>query len=543
MNSTVTSRRPADDVGGWALRRRTAMLDFEDGRLAEAECLLDAVVTELQGLLEPHAREELAATLADRATVRRCGNRWHEALEDLAAVTSMAGELSLRLRGRLEFSAQLARAELLCTEGTPVHDLVAAEQALGGLGGSQSEASMLQEVACEIARQRGDCSAVARLSRLIGARHEAQGATVASVFCAVRTAQALVELGDVDAAECVLSPALRFLELHGPPEQHARARLTYARIASARAQHDLAWDAALAGLALVDSLVRYFRSREDGRRFVAAQLKNYQVAFDLALATGGQLGCTRAWTIAERSKSFYACQLIANGDIALVDGVDAAEVQRLREFEDAIDTRERVAGALSGDAFSRAMQIIRALRMERDEILSAWRRASPQWAALRAPPPFAIENLLEKLRVGYDVLSLFAPPPACKGDSELHIFWADAAGTPNHRVERLSREEQSALEACCTPSEGEAAGGGCLEALTPALAARMWPAELIGRLSPKRSLLVSADGVFAALALHAARLSDARRPIELCPVVTVPTLASNDVFQAAWSLAGAPRVG
>lgn len=537
------SRLPADDVGGWALRRRTAVMDFEDGRLAEAESLLNAVVAELRGLHEPHAREELAVTLADRATVRRYGNRWQEALDDLAMVNSMAAECAAHVCEKLQFSAQLARAELLCVEGTPVHDLTTAERLLGELERSASDASTLQELTCEIARQRADWAAVACLSRSIGARHEAHGETVPAVFSAVRTAQALIELGELDAAECLLFPALRFLELHGPPEQHARARLAYARIASARAQHDLAWDAALAGLALVDSLVRYIRSQDDGLRFVAAQLKHYETAFDVALATGGELGCARAWTIAERSKSFYVCQLIANGDLALIDGVDAAQVLRLREFEDAIDARERVAAALSGDAFARAMQIVRALHMERDDLLAMLMRASPQWAALRAPPPFAIENLLERLRGRYDVLSLFPRPRGLAGKSELHIFWADAAGIPKHCVECLSREEHNALEAHCGPSEADGARDVCAAALAPALAARMWPAGLSGDLSRQRPLLLSAHGVFAALALHAARLEGARPPVELCPVVTVPTLASHEVLRAHWELAGVPQVG
>src|SRR5688572_7984170 len=238
--------RPGD-VGGWALRRRGAMMDFEDGRLPDAERELDALVAALRSHHEPHARRELAAALTDRATVRRYSNRWHDAFDDLAAVLAIAAELPPFVRAHLEFGARFTRAKLLCTEGTPVHDVSAAERELAAIRTLAPAPWMLEELACEIARQKGDWELVARLSPEIGARLDAQGWTVGSAFAAVRTAQARVELGHLDSADAVLQPALRFLELHGPPDQHARARLTLARIASARGQHDLAWDAALAG--------------------------------------------------------------------------------------------------------------------------------------------------------------------------------------------------------------------------------------------------------------------------------------------------------
>ena len=64
-----------------------------------------------------------------------------------------------------------------------------------------------------------------------------------------------------------------------------------------------------------------------------------------------------------------------------------------------------------------------------------------------------------------------------------------------------------------------------LQAFPPALASRLWPAELVEKLSCARPLLLSAHGVFAGLALHAVRLPGGRRPIELCPIFAVPTLA------------------
>jgi hypothetical protein len=513
-------------VGGWSLRRRSAMLDFEDGRLPEAERELDDIVSALRGHEGAQARRELGAALSDRATVRRYSNRWRDALDDIAAVISIAADLPPFVRGSLEFGARFTRAKLLCTEGTPVHDLREADRELAALRAVAPEPWMVEELACEIARQRGDWAVVARLSPQIGARLDAQGWRVGSVFAAVRTAQARIELGHLDSADFVLQPALRFLELHGPPDQHARARLTLARIASARGQHDLAWDAALAALALIDSLVRYFRSAEDQHRFVADKLRHYLAAFDIALAAGGHVGCMRAWTIAERSKSFYLCQLVANGDVALFDGVDTDEVQRLRDLEAALDARERVASELTGDAARGAMQVIRALRMERDDAYARLMRANPRWAAMRAPPPFAIESVLQKLHArSYDAFAMFLRPAEHAGCTDLHLFWAIAGGEPAHRVERLSNDELGALDACRAALDHEGAGNVFLHAFPPALAARVWPDALLAQLSAERPLLVSAHGVLTGLALHAARLPDGRRPIELCPVFCVPTLA------------------
>ncbi|HYI87661.1 MAG TPA: CHAT domain-containing protein [Burkholderiales bacterium] len=516
--------RPGD-VGGYSLRRRSAMMDFEDGRLPDAERELDALVALLHERKEPTARRELAAALSDRATVRRYSNRWQDALDDLAAAISIAAELPPLARSSLEFGARFTRAKLLCTEATPVHDVAAAEREVAAVRALAPEPWMVEELACEIARQRGDWAVVARLSPEIGARLGAQGWTAGSVFAAVRTAQARMELGHLDSADAVLQPALRFLELHGPPDQHARARLTAARIASARGHHDIAWDAALAGLALIDSLVRHFRSPADQHRFVADKLKHYLTAFDVGAAAGGHLGCVRAWTIAERSKSFYLCQLVANGDVALFDGVDPAEVQRLNDLEVALDERECVAAELSGEAARSAMQVIRGVRMERDEAYSRLMRANPRWAALRAPPPFAIEAVLQKLHGRrYDAYSLFLRP-AAGGGADLHLFWATAAGVPTHRVERLTNDELGLLDACRAALDSEGAANVFLHAFPPELATRVWPEALLAELSPERPLLLSAHGVLAGLALHAARLPDGLRPIELCPVFIVPTLA------------------
>ena len=530
MLAAVVKAPPAvprpGDVGGYALRRRSAMMDFEDGRLPDAERELDAVVAALRNQGELQAQRELAAALSDRATVRRYSNRWQDALDDLAAVISIAAGLPPFVRSSLEFGARFTRAKLLCTEGTPLHDVPAAERELAALRALAPEPWMVAELTCEIARQREDWAVVARLSPEIGARLDAQGWTVGSVFAAVRTAQARMELGHLDSADAVLQPALRFLELHGPPDQHARARLTSARIASARGHHDLAWDSALAGLALIDSLVRHFRSPEDQHRFVSDKLKHYLTAFDVGAAAGGHVGCLRAWTIAERSKSFYLCQLVANGEVALFDGVDPAEVQRLHDLEVALDERECVAADLTGEAARSAMQVIRAVRMERDEAYSRLMRANPRWAALRAPPPFAIEAVLQKLQGRrYDAYSLFLRPRGADGGADLHLFWATAAGVPTHRVERLTKDELAVLDACRAALDTEGAGNVFLQAFPPALAARVWPEELRAQLSPERPLALSAHGVFAGLALHAARLPDGARPIELCPVFSVPTLA------------------
>ena len=58
------------------LERNLAMIDFEEGRLPEAEARLSELIESLGTAESPVLRDELCKCLTDRSTVRRYSNRW-----------------------------------------------------------------------------------------------------------------------------------------------------------------------------------------------------------------------------------------------------------------------------------------------------------------------------------------------------------------------------------------------------------------------------------------------------------------------------------
>ena len=75
-----------------------------------------------------------------------------------------------------------------------------------------------------------------------------------------------------------------------------------------------------------DFLIRRFSSLLDQQRFLVDKLKRYAEAFRIALGNADDdEDYLRAWSIAERSKSFYLCQLLASAGTALFEGAAADE--------------------------------------------------------------------------------------------------------------------------------------------------------------------------------------------------------------------------
>ena len=83
------------------------------------------------------------------------------------------------------------------------------------------------------------------------------------------------------------------------------------------------------------------------QRFLANKLRFYDRAFEIARTKSGSDGLWRAWSIAERAKSFYLCQLVANAEIGLFEGIDPEEIARLKSLESQLDEAERQFANLS----------------------------------------------------------------------------------------------------------------------------------------------------------------------------------------------------
>jgi tetratricopeptide (TPR) repeat protein len=524
---------PADavDVAALALARRAAMLDADDGRLPQAEAELGRIVAVL-GNAEPMiARRALAETLTERALVRMLANRHEEALADLDRSLLLAEHMPPLLKRSVAFSALARRCKLRAKPATPVHDLDAAARDVEAARGIDGLDWLLDELDCTIARERGDWPRVAELSPRVGERMQAEGFAVGHAFCALRTAQSLFELGRAQGAGAALAEALPLLEQHGPPDQLARALLLTAQLASRRGEHEAAWRSAERALALGESLVRHFRALADQHRFVADKIAQYRQAFAIALARGDDTGIARAWSVAERAKGFYLCQLVANADVPLFEGVGADTLARLRRLEDELDRVElRLAAADPGAQFEALARQAQRLQGERDAAFAEAMRGNPRWAALRTPPPPDIARLLPRIAGRFVLLSLFVMPDA--NGLAVHCFHSDG-GPPRHRRLLFDWEDRRQLEACRHDLEQFGARDPFLPALPQAQCGRLLAPELVAALSPDKPLLVSAHGVFASLALQATTLAGGRRLIEHCPVQFVPTLALLGVARPA----------
>jgi hypothetical protein len=223
----------------------------------------------------------------------------------------------------------------------------------------------------------------------------------------------------------------------------AALRRVLARLELAKGDHDAAWDTpgALDG---VESLIRHFRLLADQQRFVADKLPYYDVAFDVGLARDGPEGVLRAWSVAERAKSFYLCQLVANAEVSLFEGLDPARVGRLRALEDDLDTRERQ------QARGGSVEELEELSREKQELLDALMRENPRWWPAR-PASFDLIGELERLGSAWTPSLLLAGD---NGDTTLHIFLrlpAESRGSFSDGP--LPRSTVSAMQV--TPCAGE----------------------------------------------------------------------------------------
>jgi len=514
---------PRPDVAALALDRRAAMLDADDGRLPQADAELSRIIGLLGGEATMIARRALADTLTDRALVRLLSNRYAEALADCDRAVQLAKSMPALLKGVVGFSALARRAKIRARPGTSVHDLEAAARDIADARELGGQDWLLDELECNLARERGDWARVAQLSPQVGAQLKAAGFLVGQVFCSLRTAQALLELQRPGEAQRALDEALPLLRSHGPPDQLGRALMVAARIASLRGDHEVAWRDAEAALAVGESLVRHFRALADQHRFVADKIAQYQQAFAVALAGGGAQGIVRAWCVAERAKGFYLCQLLANADVPLFEGVDPRLLQRLRALEDRLDEIDaQLARTDHGPRFEALAGEQRSLQVQRDAAYSEAMRGNPRWAALRVPPPPDIAQLLAKVAGRFSLLSLFVLSDP--NGMVVHCFFSEG-NAARHRRLQFDWEDKRQIDACRADLERFGAANPFLPAVPQSQCAQLFAPELVAQLTADRPLLISAHGVFASLALPATILADGRRLIEHCPVQLAPTLA------------------
>ena len=503
-------------VQQFAPQRKLAMLDLEDGRYLEAERALTMLIDGLRESTESGAGYELGRALLDRATARRLLNRWDDAAADVDECERLAASLPPLAASSLTPNVYSMRAKLHLTQQWRNRDLSVATAALDALEADGSTQWWVREARADLAYTQGDWEQAAAQYADVAVAVGRDGWKRGAAACELRAGAALIELGRSGEAGPLVRRAASFFAESGPSDLHASAERQLARLLVLEGSPDPAWEHMTTALSVVETSVRTFRSLFDQQRYLADKAAYYQHAFGVALAAGGAAGDLRALSVAERAKSFYLCQLLANADVPLFDGVDPADVERLQGLEEQLDDLEAQVPAAGDSVRERAeLEAHRdAVAEEREQLLALIMRDHPRWASVHAPLPFDAENDLS-LPAGWCALSAF-----WHGDDELHFFLARAGEPVVHHVGRWSGEDLDALRSSMDELRGATTGRLFTHPVIPeAVAPRLAPHEILEQLRPDERVLVSPHGLLRGVPLPI------ERPLQYVPSLALLSLA------------------
>jgi hypothetical protein len=224
----------------------------------------------------------------------------------------------------------------------------------------------------------------------------------------------------------------------------------------------------------------------------------------------------RAWSVAERAKSFYLCQLVANADVRLFDGIDQDRVTRLRALEDELDTLERRRARGAGE------EGLEERSREKQRVLDELMRENPRWGGLRVPPALDLRAELERVGPAWTPLSYYWRKDG-RGGATLNLFLRGPDGEPCRIQGDWTVEELARLDAACDALHGRVPVAA--RVMPVDLAAKLFPDELEPLLAGTKRLLVSPHDRLGALPIHAADAGRDWLPIDRWPVLYIPTLA------------------
>jgi CHAT domain-containing protein len=404
---------------------------------------------------------------------------------------------------------------------------------------------MVEELDSHVAFQRHEWERAAAKALRAASMMEREGWARGVAACRRRAGDALLELSHLDEAEQHLLAALAFFEAHGPPDLLSETRLAVARLESRRGHHDAAWTSAEQALGEVESRVRRFIDIAEQQRFLIDKLRFYDYAFDIGLARGTGAGVLRAWTVAERSKSFYLAQLLANADVPLFDGVDPALVKTLEALEIELDSSERALGMRPPSSSDRPEDRelesrIRNLSDRRSATLQAIMNTNARWARLRNPRAFDAADLENQLPAGVCPLSFFWRDSAA--GATLHIFARTAAGLPVHSEVAWSAAQLDELAVHAERLHGQV--DEYADLFPEGMTDRVLPSALRQQLPGAACLLVSPHGRLRGLPLHALPLDEsiliAHWPIQYVPSLALPASPTSGASQTSVLLMGSP---
>ena len=507
--------------------RIQTMIAFEEGHLPEAELELGKLIKRLNNPQTAHERSELCYLHSERATVRRFANRWDDALSDLEICDGLIRRMGALWQRLMSANVAFLRAKIYADPHTSCYCPEKARNALAIVRRAGNLDFACDEAEATMAYREENWSEAARLSLTAASKLAEQGWLRAAASCRRQAADAYMELSDLGRAEAQMSEAHAYLQSYGGPVDRARSFLTCARFESLKGGHDTAWGMILQALAEIEFLIRRFTVLSEQQRFLIDKLELYQRAFQIVLTASGSKANMRAWTIAERSKSFYLCQLIASADIQIFDDMDPLELDRLRRLEDRLDACERKLPRLSqadrdGLKGQKILEEIKKLVAAKQTQLERMMRQNPRWARLNIPSLLNLKKEIEHLPVGWIPLSFYWQPQKETG-ATLHIFWVDKFVSIGHAQVEWHADELDRLKQL----QGTLRGNVDIftEVFPDKLASKVFPSELLKCLSNDARILISPHGPLQMLPLHAMHLQDGTAPIDQWSIQYIPSLA------------------
>lgn len=533
------------------LARRRAMVRFEEGELPEADSELTQLLDSPTLGADPRSNQLRYYLYQDRATVRRSANRWEEALADLSAAEDLISGMSPLMQPTCRSAVAHARALILSEPANPRANVAEAGiqililRSLGQLGFAVDDLEARQ------AHRAKDWARAARLARRAAAALDAQGWPAAAASCRLRAADALLGSGDLTGAEAELATARRQVDRFGTPNDLARAALVEAKLLSARGEHDAAWDSAVRALDQFDGLIRRFSALSEQQRFLVDKLDRYAEAFAIALDAGGERGCVRGWSVAERSKSFYLCQLLASANVSLFEGVDAAELVALRQAGEELDRLERKLGSMTqaareGEAGREIVARQRETSLRKADALRHLMQSNPRWARVNVPAGLDMTEQIRLLPEGWSFLSYYWDSGASVGAgasdaARLHVFWTDAQRRPRHLTTDWSHEDLRGLRDCRARLRGEVPFGAPL--IPRMLSDLILPAEVCQSIRDDSRVVISPHGLLQLLPIHAMEVGAGDYVAGRWAVQYLPTLALLPLARPSASKDGVLLIG
>jgi hypothetical protein len=497
--------------------RAQAMLDFADGKVTETLARYDELL-DADPALSP---VQEANCRLDRSTVYSFANCWAQALSDLDACEALAPRLPRFLQKPTLSEIYHSKVKLLSNPYADGYDLAAAKDAISKLRAISPIKWLAEELESDLAVKAREWERALSFSSTALSMFEAEGWRKPAALMRRRMGEARLHMNQFELAEQDLAAARSYFNEFGSPDERAYADLAFAQLECARQQYDRAWELALQALSFIESLIRNFRVVTEQQQFLIDKLRFYDTAFEIGLAAGGHKGRLRAWTICERTKSFYLCHLMANADIRLFDGIDSHLIERLAELESELDCRTRAVMLCDTSERDQAERERNRISEERQKLLFQMMRDNRRWAAVKTPPEANMSDCFSALAPLWTPISYFWRDR--ESGADLFIFFTGPDREPRHSVVSWSSQELSALQDChsllgrgCGPTDP----GPALQQLR----SKLFPDELVGSLGTNNCLLISPHSRLRGFPIHALDLAYEDYVVKRWPIQYVPTL-------------------